>query len=219
MGWAGRPEPDQVHRRTRHVDDERGRPADHEGARHVGQFRTDGIALYPLVMASLMLTGAKIGKIHGAKKVFRISLWIYGVGTLIAAFSWSIEVLALGWSLIEGIAAAALVPLSMSLIIVNYRGAKRALAFGILGGFQAPPPWVRSSGVCDRPADMACGVRLRGRDCGRRSASAICCRPARLVGDAELVVMDPREAPDHHGCRDDGSRRRRHDRGHQARYG
>jgi MFS family permease len=95
------------------------------------------IALYSLVMASLMLTGAKIGKIHGAKKVFRISLWVYGVGTLIAAFSWNIEVLAIGWSLVEGIAAAALVPLSMSLIIVNYQGAKRALAFGVLGGFQA----------------------------------------------------------------------------------
>lgn len=39
--------------------------------------------------------------------------------------------------MIEGIAAAALLPLSMSLVIVNYSGAKRALAFGILGGFQA----------------------------------------------------------------------------------
>ncbi len=95
------------------------------------------IALYSLVMASLMLAGAKIGKIYGAKKVFRISLWIYGAGTLIATFSPNIEILALGWSLVEGIAAAALVPLAMSLIIVNYSGAKRALAFGVLGGFQA----------------------------------------------------------------------------------
>jgi EmrB/QacA subfamily drug resistance transporter len=95
------------------------------------------IALYSLVMASLMLAGAKLGKIHGAKKVFRISLWIYGAGTLIATFSPNIEILALGWSVIEGVAAAALVPLSMSLIIVNYSGAKRALAFGVLGGFQA----------------------------------------------------------------------------------
>ena len=36
-------------------------------------------------MASLMLAGAKIGKMYGAKKVFRFSLWIYGAGTLIAA--------------------------------------------------------------------------------------------------------------------------------------
>ncbi|MGI9586534.1 MAG: MFS transporter, partial [Acidimicrobiia bacterium] len=95
------------------------------------------IALYSLVMASLMLTGAKLGKMLGAKKVFRVALLIYGAGTLIATVSWSIEVLALGWSLVEGIAAAALVPLSMSLIIVNYQGAKRAVAFGVLGGFQA----------------------------------------------------------------------------------
>ncbi len=95
------------------------------------------IALYSLVMASLMLTGAKIGRIHGAKRVFRISLLVYGAGTLLATFSWNIEALAVGWSVIEGIAAAALVPLSVSLIIVNYSGAKRALAFGVLGGFQA----------------------------------------------------------------------------------
>lgn len=95
------------------------------------------IALYSLVMASLMLAGAKVGKIHGAKKVFRIALVVYGVGTLIATFSWNIESLALGWSVIEGIAAAVLVPLAMSLIIVNYEGARRALAFGVLGGFQA----------------------------------------------------------------------------------
>ena len=95
------------------------------------------IALYSLVMASLMLAGAKIGRIHGAKKVFRISLWIYGAGTLIATFSPNIEILALGWSVVEGIAAAALVPLAMSLIIVNYSGARRAIAFGVLGGFQA----------------------------------------------------------------------------------
>ena len=95
------------------------------------------IALYSLVMASLMLAGAKIGRIHGAKKVFRISLWVYGAGTLIATFSPNIEILALGWSVVEGIAAAALVPLTMSLIIVNYSGARRAIAFGVLGGFQA----------------------------------------------------------------------------------
>jgi MFS family permease len=95
------------------------------------------IALHSLVMASLMLAGAKLGKIRGAKKVFCMSLWVYGAGTLIATFSPNIEILALGWSLVEGIAAAALVPLAMSLIIVNYSGAKRGLAFGVLGGFQA----------------------------------------------------------------------------------
>jgi len=95
------------------------------------------IALYSLVMASLMLAGAKLGGIYGARRVFRIALWIYGAGTLIATFSWNIAILALGWSVVEGIAAAALIPLTMSLVIVNYKGAKRAFAFGVLGGFQA----------------------------------------------------------------------------------
>ena len=95
------------------------------------------ISIYSLVMAALMLTGARIGSIRGSVKVYRIALYVYGAGTLLATFSWNIWVLGLGWSVIEGIAAAALLPLSMSLVVVNYSGAKRALAFGILGGFQA----------------------------------------------------------------------------------
>ncbi len=56
------------------------------------------IAMYSLVMASLMLTGGKLGALKGIKKVFIIGVVIYGVGTLIAALSPNIAVLALGWA-------------------------------------------------------------------------------------------------------------------------
>lgn len=95
------------------------------------------ISSYSMIMAALMLAGAKLGAIHGARKVFRISLFVYGAGTAIAALSQNLGMLFLGWSVIEGVAAAALVPLSMALVIFNYQGKERALAFGVLGGFQA----------------------------------------------------------------------------------
>jgi len=41
------------------------------------------IALYSLVMASLMLVGSKLGAVNGVKKVFIIGVLIYGVGTLV----------------------------------------------------------------------------------------------------------------------------------------
>ncbi|MGB0970709.1 MAG: MFS transporter [Mycobacterium sp.] len=95
------------------------------------------VAMYSLVMAALMLAGAKLGAIHGVRRVFTIALVVYGVGTLLAALSWNLAVLVVGWSFIEGLAAAALLPLSMTLIVTNYSGARRALAFGVLGGVQA----------------------------------------------------------------------------------
>ncbi len=95
------------------------------------------VAMYSLVMAALMLAGAKLGAIHGVRRIFTIALVVYGAGTLLAALSWNLAALTVGWSLIEGLAAAALLPLSMTLIVTNYSGRRRAFAFGILGGVQA----------------------------------------------------------------------------------
>ena len=95
------------------------------------------IALYSLVMAALMLTGGKIGAIYGVKRMFTLGIVIYGVGTLLAAFSWNIYALAFGWSLLEGIGAALVMPLAFTLIAANYDGRQRALCFGVLAGVQA----------------------------------------------------------------------------------
>lgn len=95
------------------------------------------ISLYSLVMAALMLTGGKLGAIYGVKRMFITGIVIYGVGTLLAAFSWNIFSLTLGWSIIEGIAAALILPLAFTLVVTNYEGRTRAVGFGILGGVQA----------------------------------------------------------------------------------
>jgi MFS family permease len=62
------------------------------------------ITAYTLVMAALMLAGAKLGDILGRDRTFAIGLGIYGLGSLTTALSPSLAVLLVGWSLIEGIA-------------------------------------------------------------------------------------------------------------------
>ncbi len=92
------------------------------------------ITAYTLVMAALMLAGAKLGDILGRDRTFAIGLAIYGLGSFITALSPNLTVLLIGWSLIEGIGAALVMPAIVSLIAHTYSGSQRALAFGIVGG-------------------------------------------------------------------------------------
>jgi MFS family permease len=92
------------------------------------------ITAYTLVMAALMLAGAKLGDILGKDRTFAIGLAVYGLGSAITAISPNLGVLLFGWSLIEGIGAALVVPAIVSLIAGTYEGKERALAFGIVGG-------------------------------------------------------------------------------------
>jgi len=92
------------------------------------------ITAYTLVMAALMLAGAKLGDILGRDRTFALGLAIYGLGSLTTALSPSLAVLLVGWSLVEGIGAALVLPAIVSLIAGTYSGKERALAFGIVGG-------------------------------------------------------------------------------------
>jgi EmrB/QacA subfamily drug resistance transporter len=92
------------------------------------------IALYALVMAGLMLTGGKLGDLWGRRRAFAIGLVIYGVGSALTAASWSVPSLMLGWSILEGIGAALVLPALVALVAGNYAGGERALAYGVLGG-------------------------------------------------------------------------------------
>jgi EmrB/QacA subfamily drug resistance transporter len=91
------------------------------------------ITAYTLVMAALMLAGAKLGDILGRGRTFAIGLAIYGTGSLATALSPNLTVLLLGWSLVEGIGAALVMPAIVSLVAGVYSGKQRATAFGIIG--------------------------------------------------------------------------------------
>src|SRR3954462_7773984 len=55
------------------------------------------ITLYTLVMASLMITGGKIGEILGRKRAFAIGCVIYACGSLTTALAPNLTVLMIGW--------------------------------------------------------------------------------------------------------------------------
>jgi len=95
------------------------------------------ITLYALVMAALMLTGAKLGDIYGRNRMFAIGLGVYGVGSMITALSPSLPVLLVGWSGIEGLGAIMVIPGIAALTAANYEGKDRALAYALIGGITA----------------------------------------------------------------------------------
>jgi MFS family permease len=95
------------------------------------------ITFYTLVMAALMLSGAKLGDILGRNRVFAIGLAIYGVGSLTTALTPSLAVLLVGWSGIEGFGAVLVIPAIAALIAANYEGKDRALAYALIGGITA----------------------------------------------------------------------------------
>ena len=92
------------------------------------------IALYALVMAALMVTGGKLGDLWGRRRAFAIGLVIYATGSALTAASWSVPSLMLGWSILEGIGAALVLPALVALVAGNFQGKDRAVAYGVLGG-------------------------------------------------------------------------------------
>src|SRR5436305_6416805 len=63
------------------------------------------ITAYTLVMASLMMTGAKIGAMIGRKRAFTIGCAIYGCVSFTTALAPNLPVLLFGWSFLEGVGA------------------------------------------------------------------------------------------------------------------
>jgi len=92
------------------------------------------IAFYALVMAGLMLIGGKLGDIWGRRRAFVVGLCIYAVGSGLTAVSWNIPTLMLGWSVLEGVGAALVLPALVALVASTYEGKERAVAYGVLGG-------------------------------------------------------------------------------------
>lgn len=102
----------------------------------VGGVQT-AITLYTLTMAAFMLTGGKLGDIWGSKPAFRIGLVVYGIGTTMTALAPNLIVLIIGWSFLEGLGSALIVPAINTLVRANYGGSKRASAYGVLFGVAA----------------------------------------------------------------------------------
>ncbi|MGW5615268.1 MFS transporter [Streptomyces sp. NPDC003877] len=92
------------------------------------------ITLYALVMAAFMMTGGRCGDILGRRRVFLLGLAVYGTGSALTAVAPTLWVLAVGWSVIEGLGAALVLPSMAALVAESYRGRDRAVAYGVIGG-------------------------------------------------------------------------------------
>ena len=90
------------------------------------------ITLYTLVMASLMITGGRVGEIIGRKRAFTIGCVIYACGSLTTAFSHSLTVLIIGWSFLEGFGAVLIFPAIVALVASNFGKPDRPRAYGLV---------------------------------------------------------------------------------------
>ncbi len=95
------------------------------------------ITMYTLVMASLMITGGKIGQILGNKRAFVIGGIVYACGSLTTALAHSLPVLLVGWSLLEGMGAALILPSIVALVATNFAKPDRPKAYGLLAAAAA----------------------------------------------------------------------------------
>ena len=90
------------------------------------------ITLYTLVMASLMITGGKLGQILGRKRAFAIGCIVYACGSLTTALSPNLTVLMIGWSLLEGLGAVLIMPAIVALVASNFGKPDRPRAYGLV---------------------------------------------------------------------------------------
>ena len=94
------------------------------------------IVIYGLVVAALVMTGAKLGQRLGWVRIFRVVVVVFACSSLMMIFSPSV-----GWAIagqaLAGAAAAIIVPALVALIAENYSGDQQATAIGSLGSARA----------------------------------------------------------------------------------
>ncbi|MDX6758249.1 MFS transporter [Streptomyces sp. F8] len=90
------------------------------------------ITAYTLVMAMLMIPGGKVGVLIGRKRAFLIGCVIYGCGSLVTSIAPNLTVLLLGWSFLEGVGAALILPAIVALVAGNFPAERRPAAYGLV---------------------------------------------------------------------------------------
>jgi MFS family permease len=93
------------------------------------------ITLFTLTMASLMIPGSKLTGIWGRKNCFIAGLVVYGTGALLAALAQGLGLMIFGYSVLEGIGSALMIPPIYILVTVAFPDVRsRAKNFGIISG-------------------------------------------------------------------------------------
>ncbi|MFF4360035.1 MFS transporter [Streptomyces sp. NPDC001604] len=90
------------------------------------------ITAYTLVMAMFMIPGGKVGALIGHKRAFMAGCAVYGCGSLTTALAPNLPVLLVGWSLLEGLGAALILPAIVALVAGNFAVERRPAAYGLV---------------------------------------------------------------------------------------
>ncbi|MFC8508204.1 MFS transporter [Streptomyces sp. NPDC057411] len=90
------------------------------------------ITAYTLVMAMLMIPGGTVGALIGRKRAFMIGCVVYGCGSLTTALAPNLTVLLIGWSFLEGVGAALIMPAIVALVAGNFPTERRPTAYGVV---------------------------------------------------------------------------------------
>ncbi|WP_324789841.1 MFS transporter [Streptomyces sp. H51] len=93
------------------------------------------MSLYALVVAACMITGSKLGARHGYARAFVVGGQIFALGALITAVGPTLRFMLLGWSLLQGIGVALMLPALVSMLTESFTGAARTKALSTLGIF------------------------------------------------------------------------------------
>jgi MFS family permease len=146
------------------------------------------ISFFTMTMAALMIPGSKLTDISGRKKIFRIGLGIYATGALVAALSPFLGVLMFGYSILEGLGTALLIPPVYILVTVSYSGVARAKNFGI----------VSAAGGIGSAAGPLIGGIITSAISWRASFILQVLIVLAIMFMARRIVEPPRDAEKHH---------------------
>jgi MFS family permease len=93
------------------------------------------ITLFLLCMAALMIPGSKLTDLLGRKTCLLRGLTVYGAGAVVAALAPGLAVLTIGYSALEGVGSALMIPPIYILATLYFEDvASRARAFGVISG-------------------------------------------------------------------------------------
>ena len=91
------------------------------------------ITAFLLVMAALMIPGGKLTERYGRTRLLRIGLAVYGAGALLSGAAQGLWMLIAGYSILQGVGTALLIPPVYILTTLLFTGTQaRAHAFGII---------------------------------------------------------------------------------------
>ena len=92
---------------------------------------------YHLPVASLLLVSGKFGDLYGRRRIFLLGLIVFTIASAICGFASNLEIL-IGARAIQGIGAAALIPLSLTIVTAIFPDLEeRTKAIGIWSGVSA----------------------------------------------------------------------------------